>query len=116
MSNPALFPDHTKPADLAGHFGVSERTLREKVRAIDAFAMLGRTMVLFPEHVEALKEAMKCPSRSTSAERSGTTGALLPGGDFEALQARLTKKSPKGSRRVSKRKNGEVISMDRGRI
>jgi hypothetical protein len=40
-------------------------------------------------------EAMECLSKSTSVVKSGTTGAPLPEGDYAALVARRTKKSPK---------------------
>lgn len=115
MTAPALFPDYATPADLARHFGVSERTVREKVRVIGAFGMLGRKMVLFPEHVEKFTEAMKCPSSFTGAAQSGTTAGRLPEGDFAALQKRLTEKRPNRSRRKPSTKLGNVVSMDRGR-
>ena len=110
-----LLPDYTTPADLAGHFGVPERTLREKLREIGAYAILGKRMVLFSEHVEALKESMQCHSRSSDAERSGTTEGQLPEGNYTSLRERLTEKSRKGSRRKPKRVHGGVVSMDRAR-
>ncbi|WP_424987987.1 hypothetical protein [Microbulbifer sp. S227A] len=115
IKRPTLLPEYTTPADLAGHFGVAERTLREKLREIGAFAILGKKMVLFPEHVEDLKEAMKCPSHSTDAAKSGTIEGVLPVGDFAGLQARLKKPMQKGSNRKSNSKPGSVVSMGRGR-
>lgn len=114
MTTPDLLPDYTTPADLAEHFGVSETKMREIVREVGAFAKLGRKVVLFPDHVETFKEAMRCHSNSTPAAISGTTVAPLPSGDYEALRAQRTKSSRKGSRRKSKPQRGEVISMGRG--
>ncbi|MFC4731962.1 hypothetical protein [Salipiger abyssi] len=114
-TRPALLPDYTTPAKLAEHFGVSERTLREKLREIGAFAMLGRTVVLFPEHVEALKEAMKCRSNYSGETASGISEGPLPEGSFTSLQKRLTEKSRNGSKRKPKPKRGNVVSMDPGR-
>ncbi|WP_235871357.1 hypothetical protein [Shimia sediminis] len=115
MTTPALLPDYTTPADLAAHFGVSERVMREKVREFQTYTKIGRKVVLFPEHVEAFEEALKCHSSSTAEAKSGTTGAPLPEGDYAALQAQRTKKPQGGSRRKSKQTHGAVISMDRGR-
>ena len=114
MSRPSLRPDYTTPADLADHFGVSKRTLWEQVREIGAFAKLGKKVILFPEHVDQLTEAMKCPSSSTGAAKSGTIEAPSLGGDFAALQARLTEKPRSGSKPKLKQKPGAVISMGRG--
>ena len=114
QTNP-LLPTHVLPADLAAHFGVSERTVRSKLRAIGAYATLGNKMLVFPQHVEMLKEAMTCPSRSTSVEKSGTCEAPLRGATFEKLQERLTERRPNASRRKSKAAPGNVVSMGRGR-
>ncbi len=67
MHTSLILPEHVLPADLAAHFGVSERTVRSKLREIGAFAQMGNKMLVFPEHVEMLKEAMTCHSGSRSA-------------------------------------------------
>lgn len=42
---------------LASHgIAVSERTLRERARALGAFNSLGNTMILLPEHIDAVFE------------------------------------------------------------
>lgn len=110
-----LYPPFTTPADLADYFGVSERTLRGTIRDLGAYAKLGQKTILFQEHVEQLKEAMKCPSNSSSERVSGTSEELLPEGDFTSLQKRLTEKSRNGSKRKPKRKRGSVVSMVQGR-
>lgn len=110
-------PDHVKPGDLARHLGVSERGLRTLARSIGAYAEVLGKMILLPEHVDQIINAGRpCQSKSTSAVKSGTTGAPLPVGDYEALRAHRTKPLPKGSRRRQKPAHGTVISMDRGRM
>lgn len=109
----ASLPDHVKPADLAAHLGVSERGLRSRARALGAFTEILGKMILLPEHVDAIIEAGKpCRSKSTVEARYGTTGEPLPVGDYEALRAQRTRKSPKGSHRKPKAGHGTVISMD----
>jgi hypothetical protein len=109
----ALLPDYTTPEDLAAHLGVSERSLRATARAIGACREFGKRMILTPDDVNMIMEATRCPSKSSSAARSGTIEAPLTGSDFAALQKRLTAKSLKGSKRKSKSAPGNVISMDR---
>lgn len=110
-------PDHTKPGDLAAHLGVSERGLRALARSLGAFTEVLGKMILLPEHVDAIIEAGRpCRSKSTSAAKSGTTGELLPVGDYEALRAQRTKQPRSASRRKSKAAPGSVILMDRGRM
>lgn len=112
-----LLPAYTTPAALAAHLGVSERTVRERARAIGACRIIGRTMLLFPDDVARLMEAFRpCLSRSTSAAQSGTTTSRLSVGEYEALQALRTKPARSGSRRKPKPASGSVISMDRGRM
>lgn len=106
-----LHPSYTTPEKLAPHFGMSVRAFRALVRRIGACCIFGRTVAIFPEHIPKIKEATKCRSNSTSAGESGTTGAPLPVGGFEELQARLTRKQRTGSRRKPKQGNGAVISM-----
>ena len=115
MNRPAILPDYVTPADIAGHFGMSERAVRDKVRKIGAYAELGKRMVLFPEHVEAFTEAIQCPSRSTSAATFGISEAPLLGVQSDAVRKRLIGKSQKGSKQKSKPERGIVVSMDRAR-
>lgn len=115
VNRPAFLPEYATPADLADHFGMSERTIRDKLREFGCYSQIGRKWVLFPEHVENFKEALKCRSNSTNAGTSGTTGARLPEGSYAALQAQRKRSSQSGSGRKPKRKRGEVISMGRGR-
>lgn len=116
MANASILPPTTNPEELAKHLGASPRTVAEKVRELGCYRKIGSTVVMLAEDVETFLEATRpCRSKSTSAERSGTTGERLPEGDFAALQARLTKPSRSGSRRKPKPENGDVISMGRAR-
>jgi hypothetical protein len=108
-----LLPSYTTPEELAAHLGVPERTLRQIARALGACSQIGKRMILTEDDVNTIMEATRCPSKSTGAAQSGTIEAPLTGGDFAALQKRLTEKSRKGSRRKSSGARGNVISMGR---
>lgn len=108
-----LLPEYTTPEELAAHLNVPERTLKELARKIGACSIIGKSMILTEDDVNTIMEATRCPSKSTSAARSGTIEAPLTGGDFVALQKRLTAKSRKGSKRKSNGAHGNVISMGR---
>jgi hypothetical protein len=110
----ALLPSYTTPEELAEHLGVSERTLRERARILGACRTLGKRMILLEGDVQLLLEDLRpCRSNSTGAQaaKSGTTGAPLPVGDYEALREQRTRNSPSGSPQKSKRGHGGVISM-----
>ena len=115
-ARPAPLQDFVTPDVFAAHYGFSERTVREQARALGACALLGNRMILLPDHCAMILEAAKpCPSPSTVAAKSGTTGVPLPEGSYAALQAQRTKALPNGSKPRSKAKRGVVVSMDRGR-
>lgn len=109
-----LTPTYTTPEELAAHLGASERFVRDEVRALGCFAKIGARVIMREHHVDAFMEAMECRSHSTAGAKSGTTEERLPVGDSEALQARLTRKSPNASARKKKPKRGNVVSMGRG--
>lgn len=103
-----------KPAEIAAHLGVSERLVRETARAHGACRVVGKTMVLTDDDLAVFMEAIRCPSKSIVAARSGTIEAPLRGDDYGALRERLTAKSRKGSRQRSKTARGNVVSMGPG--
>lgn len=103
-----------KPAEIAAHLGMSERLVRETARAHGACRIMGKTMVLTDDDLAVFMEAIRCPSKSTGAAKSGTIEAPLRGDDYGALRERLIAKSRKGSRRRSKAALGNVVSMGRG--
>ena len=80
-----------RPEELAERWGCSPRRLRKVARDLGACRVLGKAMWLTADDVQVLQEALKCPSRSTGAARSGTTAAPLPVGDYEALQRLRTR-------------------------
>ena len=58
---------------------ISERTLRERARSLGACRVLGKAMILLPEHIDQIfEEPDQCRSRSTSGMGSG--------GSVEGLQ------------------------------
>lgn len=103
-----------KPAEIAAHLGVAERTVRETARTHGCCRVVGKTMVLTDDDLALFMEAIRCPSKSTGAAKSGTIEAPLRGGDYGALRERLTARPPKGSRRKSKAAPGTVALMVRG--
>lgn len=110
-----ILPPYVTPAELASHFAVSERMVREKAQSIGACCIMGKKMVHLQHHVEMLLEAFQpCHSKSSNAVKSGTTEDLLPEGNYAALQARLKKPMPNGSKRKSSKERGTVVSMGRG--
>jgi hypothetical protein len=107
---------HTTPEAFAEDYGWSPRRVRKLARELGACRVIGNRMILTDDDVTTILEASKpCPSKSTSAAQSGTTAALLPAGDYEALRAQRARKSPSDSPPRSKRGTGKVILMDRHR-
>jgi hypothetical protein len=113
MTNRAIIPATITPDELAETLGASPRAVKDQVRALGCYCKIGKTVLMRDYHVEQFLEAMECQSKSTSGARSGTTGVPLPEGDYAALVARRTKKSPKESRRKQKPQAGVVTLMDR---
>src|SRR5260221_1801770 len=108
-------PEVTIPAELAERLGWSERRLRDLARRLGACRVLGNRMILLPEDVRTIMEASKCRSISTSAARSGTTGARLPEGDYAGLVKQRTKTSRPVRVPRSQLSSGNISSMDRKR-
>lgn len=106
-----LLPDFVTPAELAQHFGVSERTIRACLREYGTYSKLSRKIVVFPEQIEQLKEAMRCHSSYNSAASTGTTRARSPVGDYAALQKQRTKRSQKGSKQRKRLRLGNSTKM-----
>ncbi len=113
---PTIIPETTTPSDLAKMLGASPRRVKDKVRELGCYRKIGAKVIMLAEDVEIFMEATKpCRSNSTSAGKSGTTGAQLPEGDSEALRERLTRRKRRDSHQRSKKASGTVVSMDRGR-
>ena len=116
MTQPVFIGDAIyTPAEAACLLRCSERTLRALARKLGACSVIGKSMTLTSADIAIIREATRpCPLPSTGAEKSTTTAARLPGGDYAALRALRTKQSLSGSPPKSKRSNGKVISMVRG--
>lgn len=80
----AQLPIVYTPEAVAAHLGVSERTLRDMARQLGACRVIGNRMILTEGDVQLIMEAARCPTQSTGAAKSGTTGAPSPGGDYAA--------------------------------
>ena len=112
MTQPVFIGDAIyTPAEAACLLRCSERTLRALARKLGACSVIGKSMTLTSADIATIREATRPCSKSTSAEKSGTTAARLPGGDYAALRALRTKQSRNGSPPRSRRGSGKVISM-----
>lgn len=104
-----------QPVDMAGCalvLGISRRTLVDVLKKHPHYERRGTKKVFYPQHVDALREALACPiSSSNRAKASGTPLAPLPESAFDKAWALATKREPKNSRRSSKHGNGNVIPM-----
>ena len=80
-----LLPARTTPADLSRQLRVRERTLRTLARKLGACRAFSKKMILTPDDVARIIEASKCPTNSSSAANSGTTGEQLASRDHAVL-------------------------------
>jgi hypothetical protein len=96
---------------------ISERTLRERARALGACRVLGKAMFLMPSDLDIIVNAAKpepVPCRtSTSEGTSGTTVLPSMGYDTEDLLKRLKGGSRKTSPQSTKR--GSVVLLSTAR-
>src|ERR1700730_13556405 len=104
-----------RPEQVAQHLGWSERRVRSEAKRLGACLVMGNRMTLTESDVITLMEAQRCPSSSTSAARSGTTGGRLPAISYADLVKQRTKRSRPVRLPKSKSGNGSVIMMDRNR-
>ncbi|MFN3247736.1 hypothetical protein [Roseibium album] len=96
---------------------LSERTLREKARALNAYCAVGNAMLLKPEHIDIIFEDLSCRSKCTNEAKHGGSADELMGLTTtldEALE-HLQKPSPKRKSTTSKGKRGNVRYLDRMR-
>ena len=110
----AIAIERVTPEQLADEIGCSSRHVRKLARDLGACRIFGKTMFLMPDDVQAILEASRpCPSHSSSAAKSGTTGEPLPSGDYEDLQAILTNRKRESSPQSSKSGSAKVLVMAR---
>ena len=107
-------PEQVVAAFKAKGIEVSERKLRERARKLGACRILGKTMILLPEHVDLIiAEHDKWPSKNTS-EATSTGGAddlLTMATTTEEVLEHLTRISRTPRSGLSKRKPGNVLSL-----
>jgi hypothetical protein len=107
-------PEQVVAAFKAKGIDVSERKLRERARKLGACRILGKTMILLPEHVDLIiSEPDKWQSKSTS-EATSTGGAadlLMQVTTTEEVLEHLTRISRTPKSGHSKRKPGNVLSL-----
>jgi hypothetical protein len=114
MSNAAL-PTYTTPDELADHLGWSPRRVRSLARGLGVARVMGNRIVLLPQDVEAIMEASRCRSKSTSVVKSGTSEARLPDGDYEALRGQRARKRPCELPQPQNSERGIVVSIRKDR-
>lgn len=105
-------------AELAGAgVEISERTLRERARAMGACRVLGNAMILLPEHIDQIFEEPECRSKSTLEGTSGglKDDLLIAVSTSERALERLTKLSRKPQSAASKARPGNVVSLGQTR-
>ena len=109
-----LTPEQVVAAYAAKGIKLSERALRAKARELGACRVLGKTMILLPEHVDLIiAEPDKWPLKSTSEATSigGADNLVMLATTEEEVLEHLTRTSrmPKSGR--LKRKPGNVLSL-----
>lgn len=111
----AALPAYTTPDELAKHLGWSPRRVRSLARGLGVARVMGKSMVLLPQDVEAIMEASRCHSNSTSAVKSGTSGAQSMDGSYEALQKQRARKLPCELPQPQNSERGIVVSIRKDR-
>ena len=93
---------------------VSERTLRERARSLGACRVLGKAMILLPEHIDLIfEEPEQCRSRNTSATVSGGSVEelqMVTDMSAEALE-HLTRRSRPAKSATSKTRRAPKLSL-----
>lgn len=90
-----LLPDGRTPEEVARHFGVSPRRIRQMARELGACRIFGNKMFLLPADIEAILEASKPKPRAAP---------YRPGGDYEELLKRLERKKEAAPKTSKKRR------------
>lgn len=105
------------PVDMDGAavlLGVSRRFLIDVLKQHRHYEQRGNRKVFYPEHVELLRESLKCQtSKSKSETVSGTPLEPLMESVYERALALATGNARKSNVRSSKRGSGNVIPMAR---
>jgi hypothetical protein len=100
---------------------ISERTLRERARAIGACRIIGKAMFLLPSDIDTIITAAKpepAKCHTSSQEKAETYGGMispLTESGFENLLKRASEGSRKTSRTTTKRDSVVPLSMAKRR-
>src|SRR5262245_40392772 len=74
---------------------ISERTLRGRARQLGAFGMLGRQMILLPQHIDTIitqESEGECHTHSTSSQNPTSGPTTLPSMEAASAAARKRRK------------------------
>lgn len=99
----ARLPEGRSPEEVAHHFGVSPRRLRQMARELGACRVVGNKMFLLPADIEAILEASKPKPRAAP---------YRPGGDYEELLKRLDGLKKEAAAKTSKKRREPSIGRD----
>lgn len=86
---------------------ISERLLRKRARELGACRVLGKAMLLLPEHLDKIIAEPDPCHPSSNAETFGGIPSPLTGSASVDLRKRLTGGSPKTSRQKT---NGGIVT------
>lgn len=98
-----LLPDGRTPEDVARHFGVSPRRIRQMARELGACRIFGNKMFLLPADIEAILEASKPKPRAAPSR---------PGGDYEEVLKRLDRMKKEAAPKTSKKRREPSTGRD----
>ena len=83
--------------EAATHLRLTNRGVAKLARQHGLCMVRGRDILFTDADIEGIKDALRCPSNSTSAAKSGGSPALSTDKKFEKLLAATTKKSRRRS-------------------
>jgi len=122
--NPAILEHGRTPEEWVEAFAergihLSARTIRADARRLGACKILGKAMILLPEHIDRLfQEPQACPSNSTNGQgdggsRAGSTAYRPANTTDKALAYLLQRQKETPSKRSpsSKGRKSNVISL-----
>lgn len=96
---------------------ISERTLREKARSLNAYCALGKAMLIKTEHIDRIFEEMSCHSKSTNEETGSGSVAELTESTVTLNEAskHLMDKLRRPKSVKSRGRHGNVLCLDKTR-
>ncbi|MDX0955690.1 hypothetical protein GOE09_29400 [Sinorhizobium medicae] len=98
-----ILPDGRTPEEVARHFGVSPRRIRQMARELGACRIFGNKMFLLPADIEAILEASKPKPRAAPYRL---------GGEYEEVLKRLERVKKEAAAKTSKKRREPSIGRD----